>query len=88
MKARAGKKKVILELGGNAGVIVDETADLAFAARRVAAGRLRVRRAELHLRAARLRPRACLRCVRRQLVARVAALRSATRSTRRPTSGR
>ena len=25
MKARAGKKKVVLELGGNAGVIVDET---------------------------------------------------------------
>jgi glyceraldehyde-3-phosphate dehydrogenase (NADP+) len=38
MKARAGKKKVILELGGNAGVIVDESADLAFAATRVAAG--------------------------------------------------
>jgi acyl-CoA reductase-like NAD-dependent aldehyde dehydrogenase len=38
MKARAGKKKVILELGGNAGVIVDETADLALAAQRVAAG--------------------------------------------------
>ncbi|PKP16674.1 MAG: aldehyde dehydrogenase, partial [Bacteroidetes bacterium HGW-Bacteroidetes-22] len=27
MKARAGRKKVVLELGGNAGVIVDETAD-------------------------------------------------------------
>jgi acyl-CoA reductase-like NAD-dependent aldehyde dehydrogenase len=38
MKGRAGKKKVILELGGNAGVIVDETADLAFAARRIATG--------------------------------------------------
>jgi acyl-CoA reductase-like NAD-dependent aldehyde dehydrogenase len=38
MKARAGKKKVILELGGNAGVIVDETADLDYAARRVATG--------------------------------------------------
>jgi acyl-CoA reductase-like NAD-dependent aldehyde dehydrogenase len=38
MKARAGTKKVILELGGNAGVIVDDTADLAFAARRVATG--------------------------------------------------
>jgi glyceraldehyde-3-phosphate dehydrogenase (NADP+) len=38
MKARAGKKKVILELGGNAGVIVDDSADLAFAARRVATG--------------------------------------------------
>ncbi len=38
MKARAGKKKVVLELGGNAGVIVDETADLEFAAKRVVAG--------------------------------------------------
>ena len=38
MKARAGKKKVILELGGNAGVIVDDSADLEFAAARVAAG--------------------------------------------------
>jgi glyceraldehyde-3-phosphate dehydrogenase (NADP+) len=38
MKARAGKKKVILELGGNAGVIVDDSADLAVAARRVATG--------------------------------------------------
>lgn len=28
MKARAGRKKVVLELGGNAAVIVDETADL------------------------------------------------------------
>jgi glyceraldehyde-3-phosphate dehydrogenase (NADP+) len=38
MKARAGKKKVILELGGNAGVIVDASADVEFAAARVAAG--------------------------------------------------
>ena len=38
MKARAGRKKVVLELGGNAGVIVDETADLEFAAKRIAAG--------------------------------------------------
>jgi glyceraldehyde-3-phosphate dehydrogenase (NADP+) len=38
MKARAGRKKVILELGGNAGVIVDADADVAFAAKRVAAG--------------------------------------------------
>ena len=38
MKARAGKKRVILELGGNAGVIVDDTADVEFAASRVAAG--------------------------------------------------
>lgn len=38
MKARAGRKKVILELGGNAGVIVDRDADVSFAAKRVAVG--------------------------------------------------
>ena len=38
MKARAGKKKVVLELGGNAAVIVDRTADLARAAERCATG--------------------------------------------------
>ena len=38
MKARAGRKRVILELGGNAGVIVDRSADIGFAAKRVAAG--------------------------------------------------
>jgi glyceraldehyde-3-phosphate dehydrogenase (NADP+) len=38
MKNRAGRKKVILELGGNAGVIVDESADQPFAAKRIAAG--------------------------------------------------
>ena len=38
MKARAGKKKVILELGGNAGVIVDSSADVDWAAKRVATG--------------------------------------------------
>jgi glyceraldehyde-3-phosphate dehydrogenase (NADP+) len=38
MKARAGKKRVILELGGNAGVIIDESADIAWAVKRVAAG--------------------------------------------------
>jgi glyceraldehyde-3-phosphate dehydrogenase (NADP+) len=38
MKARAGRKRVILELGGNAGVVIDETADLALAVNRVAAG--------------------------------------------------
>jgi glyceraldehyde-3-phosphate dehydrogenase (NADP+) len=38
MKARAGKKRVILELGGNAGVIVDNSADLELAAKRVAVG--------------------------------------------------
>ena len=34
MKERAGKKKVVLELGGNAGVIVDKSADLDWAVRR------------------------------------------------------
>ena len=38
MKARAGKKRVVLELGGNAGVIVDRDADIALAASRVRAG--------------------------------------------------
>jgi glyceraldehyde-3-phosphate dehydrogenase (NADP+) len=38
MKDRAGRKRVILELGGNAGVIVDDTADVEFAAKRVAVG--------------------------------------------------
>lgn len=38
MKARAGKKKVVLELGGNAGVIVDEDADIDFAVGRVRTG--------------------------------------------------
>jgi glyceraldehyde-3-phosphate dehydrogenase (NADP+) len=38
MKARAGRKRVLLELGGNAGVIVDETADLDRAVQRIAVG--------------------------------------------------
>jgi glyceraldehyde-3-phosphate dehydrogenase (NADP+) len=38
MKERAGKKKVVLELGGNAGAIVDATADLDWAVRRIVAG--------------------------------------------------
>lgn len=38
MKARAGRKRVTLELGGNAGVIIDRTADLDFAVRRIVAG--------------------------------------------------
>jgi glyceraldehyde-3-phosphate dehydrogenase (NADP+) len=38
MKERAGKKRVVLELGGNAGVIVDKSADLDWAARRVVTG--------------------------------------------------
>jgi acyl-CoA reductase-like NAD-dependent aldehyde dehydrogenase len=38
MKERAGRKKVVLELGGNAGVIVDASADLDWALRRVRTG--------------------------------------------------
>lgn len=38
MKSRAGKKKVVLELGGNAGVIVDQDADIELAAARVRVG--------------------------------------------------
>jgi len=38
IKRNAGKKKVILELGGNAAVIVHNDADLAFAAERCVAG--------------------------------------------------
>ncbi len=38
LKARCGKKKVVLELGGNAAVIVDQDADLADAADRIIFG--------------------------------------------------
>ena len=38
MKERAGKKKVVLELGDNAGVIVDRTADLDWAVKRCLVG--------------------------------------------------
>lgn len=38
IKARAGRKRVLLELGGNAGVIVDADADVAYAAERTVAG--------------------------------------------------
>jgi acyl-CoA reductase-like NAD-dependent aldehyde dehydrogenase len=38
LKSKAGKKRVLLELGGNAGVIVHSDADLAFAAGRCVAG--------------------------------------------------
>jgi acyl-CoA reductase-like NAD-dependent aldehyde dehydrogenase len=38
LKAKAGKKKIVLELGGNAGVIVHSDADLELASRRCAGG--------------------------------------------------
>jgi acyl-CoA reductase-like NAD-dependent aldehyde dehydrogenase len=38
LKARAGKKKVVLELGGNAAVVIDETADVEDAVDRIIVG--------------------------------------------------
>lgn len=38
LKSRAGKKKVVLELGGNAAVIIDEDADVADAVQRIIIG--------------------------------------------------
>ena len=38
MKERAGKKKVVLELGGNAAVIIDKTADVDWAVKRILVG--------------------------------------------------
>jgi glyceraldehyde-3-phosphate dehydrogenase (NADP+) len=38
LKAKCGKKKVTLELGGNAGVVIEPDADLELAAKRCAAG--------------------------------------------------
>ncbi|MCO6438455.1 MAG: aldehyde dehydrogenase family protein [Phycisphaerae bacterium] len=38
LKAKAGKKKVVLELGGNAACIVDQDADIDFAAERIILG--------------------------------------------------
>ena len=38
LKGIAGKKRVLLELGGNAGVIIDESADIELAATRIATG--------------------------------------------------
>lgn len=38
LKEKCGKKKIVLELGGNAGVIIEPDADLDYAAQRCAAG--------------------------------------------------
>ena len=38
LKQKAGKKKIVLELGGNAGVIIDETADISHAVSRCVLG--------------------------------------------------
>jgi acyl-CoA reductase-like NAD-dependent aldehyde dehydrogenase len=55
LKAKAGKKKLTLELGGNAAVIVHGDADIEFAAE-LRGGWVFLRWAELHIRAANLRP--------------------------------
>ena len=57
MKERAGKKQVVLELGGNAGVIVDKTADLDWAVKRCLVGAFTLRRPGLHQRPADVHPR-------------------------------
>ena len=61
MKRRAGLKPVVLELGGNAGVLVDDDADLDFAVSTDQDRRLRLCRPGLHLRAARVHPRGRVR---------------------------
>ena len=48
IKKNSGKKKVILELGGNAGVIIHSDADLDYAAERCVAGGFALRRADVH----------------------------------------
>ena len=83
MKERAGKKKVVLELGGNAGVIVDKSADLDWAVKRTARRGVRLRRPGVHQRPAHVPPRGRPRGVPRE-VRRRASRRStwATRSIR------
>ena len=89
MKERAGKKKVVLELGGNAGVIVDRTADLDWAVRRILVGGVHLCRPGLHQRPARVHPRGRLGRRSWRSSPRASAASSwATRSTRRPTSAR
>ena len=63
LKTRAGRKRVTLELGGNAAVIVNDDADVEYAAERDRMGRLRLLRADMHLRAACARARRRLRHV-------------------------
>ena len=53
LKSRAGKKKVILELGGNAAVIVDEDTDLDDAVQRITIGAFYQSGQSLHRRPAR-----------------------------------
>ena len=89
MKERAGKKKVVLELGGNAGVIVDETAEPRLGRQALPDRRVRLRRPGLHQRPADVRPRGRLGRVHGEVRrGRRRPSRSATRWTRRPTSAR
>ena len=88
LKNRAGMKRVTLELGGNAAVVVAADADADFAAERIVWGGTVERGADVHLGAARLPRRRRSRASRTSW--RGASRRSsrATRSTRRPTSAR
>ena len=66
MKNRAGLKKVVLELGGNAGVIVDADSDTRFCRQSHSRRCVCLFRSGLYLGAAGLRRRRCLRSVPRQ----------------------
>jgi acyl-CoA reductase-like NAD-dependent aldehyde dehydrogenase len=76
LKRRAGRKKVLLELGGNAACIVDHDADLDFAAERITVGAfyqsgqscISVQRVLIH--------RAAYEALRERLVARATKLKS------------
>jgi glyceraldehyde-3-phosphate dehydrogenase (NADP+) len=48
LKSKAGKKRVLLELGGNAGVIVDDSADLGLAMQRLGQSCIAVQRVFVH----------------------------------------
>ena len=57
MKERAGKKKVVLELGGNAGVIIDKTREPGLGGQALPGRGVQLRRAGLHQRPADGHPR-------------------------------
>ncbi len=67
MKERAGKKRVVLELGGNAGVIVDAIGRPRLGRQALAGGRLQLRRPGVHQRPAHVHPPRRLRRLHRAL---------------------
>ena len=89
MKERAGKKKVVLELGGNAGRDHRRDGRRRLGRQAHPRRRLQLCRPVVHQRPADLRPRGRRRRLPREAPRRRRGCsRSATRSTRRPTSGR